>query len=530
MTADVSPLELVLDDENPRFIVLSQKEQSDIRSYLATFEDVCALTNDINSYGNLLPGERIVVLMKGDKYVVVEGNRRTCCLQMLLNRSLIPNGFEHKIPSTSIDIIKNCSIIQVDIVPNREAAIELMSKRHIDGVKQWRPLAKKQFFASNYQLGRRVENLTLITGISVAEIKKDIRDYKFFQSAYAEYYRVHTDNVRDIIQLKIDPFLRIFQVKFSFNGCSKLYPSKFLKMTYDDNFNTISELDKDLFNQIVQLVFEETTITANANTRDNLSSIEGIEPLLKLVVSNDTNDQSNPNDENNHNGNSSSNSEPETTSQDSSKAEEEPEQDDSQKGNNNSSHKGSSSNEPTTGGSAPGGPTPGGPAPRTFFETISWHGKVHPEVKLHEGLINAINELYILSTSFTIVDETKVKSYERFPIATGMILRTAYEQALKLRLHQVNLWGTYYTTYVKGVFPTLKTMEQFADNGTYKPTIFPTLELNSAFNIVMTYSHREFLNANIHNPGEIKVSPDALVGIAQAGMFSLIQGLINLLP
>jgi hypothetical protein len=170
MSITISPLDLLLDDENPRFVILNKKGQEDIRKYLVTYEDTCQLAVAINNYGGLLPGERIVVLQKGSKYVVVEGNRRTCSLQMLLSRDLIPDGFAHKIPTTSDKVKKNCRFIEVDVLPNREAALELMSKRHIEGVKQWRPIAKKQFFASNYQFGRNVQNLARITGIKESEI------------------------------------------------------------------------------------------------------------------------------------------------------------------------------------------------------------------------------------------------------------------------------------------------------------------------------------------------------------------------
>lgn len=148
MAIAISPLDLLLDTENPRFVILQSREQADIRKYLVTYEDVCQLATDINTYGRLLPGERIVALHEGDKYVVVEGNRRTCSLQMLLNRELIPDGFAHRIPHTSASILTNCSNIEVDILSDRNSALELMTKRHIDGVKQWKPLAKKQFFAA----------------------------------------------------------------------------------------------------------------------------------------------------------------------------------------------------------------------------------------------------------------------------------------------------------------------------------------------------------------------------------------------
>jgi hypothetical protein len=120
------------------------------------------------------------------------------------------------------------------------------------------------------------------------------------------------------------------------------------------------------------------------------------------------------------------------------------------------------------------------------------------------------------------------KAYECFPVATGMILRTAYEEVLRLRLEQLNKWKDFMQTVQKNRFPTLKAMEQFVTKNDQNK-IFETPELLSAINSIITYRHRDFLNANIHNPGAIKVSPDALSGMAQAGMFTLIQGLINLL-
>ena len=67
MAITISPLDLLLDDENPRFVVLNSREQNDIRKYLVTYEDVCQLANDINDYGGILPGERIVVLKRRDR-------------------------------------------------------------------------------------------------------------------------------------------------------------------------------------------------------------------------------------------------------------------------------------------------------------------------------------------------------------------------------------------------------------------------------------------------------------------------------
>lgn len=513
MAVTVSPLDLVLDVENPRFVILASREQADIRKYLVTYEDVCQLATAINEYGSLLPGERIVVLQEEDKYVVVEGNRRTCSLQFLLSRDLIPDGFAHRIPHTSAAVIEKCSSIEVDVLSDRNAALELMTKRHIQGVKQWKPLAKKQFFAANYQDGRgqSVHDLSRITGIREGEIKDDIRDYKFFSDVYTKYASNHPEFNREIIVLKTDPFWRIFKAKFEYPAGCKISPKEFLQISYDDTLNTVSSLSPALFEQITQLVFERTIVQEAVTTRNVLTDVEGIMPLLQAVVDCTTDKDGSehaPTAEYASDAEDATN--PETVHN---------------KADSLSPHDASGKiNSDSGSNDLSGGPRPGGPLPRSFFETISWHGKLSPSIPSHQGLLYAINELYGLSSQHC----NRQKAYRIFPIATGMVLRTVYEQALKLRLNQVGLWGT----YIQGLnhkLPTLSSMETFICNGTNKPVVFPDQSLLLAYDRVIAATHRDFLNANIHYPGNINVTADSLEAIAAGGMFSVIQGIINLL-
>ena len=120
------------------------------------------------------------------------------------------------------------------------------------------------------------------------------------------------------------------------------------------------------------------------------------------------------------------------------------------------------------------------------------------------------------------------KAYEVFPASAGMILRTAYEQVLILELKRAQLWNPFMQTVRRYNYPTLKGIEDFAKESDNKSQIFPTDDLKAAFQSIITYHQRDFLNANIHSPGMIRVTSDSLKGIAQAGMFTLIQGLIEL--
>jgi len=172
--------------------------------------------------------------------------------------------------------------------------------------------------------------------------------------------------------------------------------------------------------------------------------------------------------------------------------------------------------------SASGGPVPGGPAPKTFFEAISWAGKLDPINPEHLGLIVSLDELHRLSNT----NCGRQKAYQIFPIAAGMVLRTVYEQALIFRLKQMSLWSTFCATLRPGAFPQLSGIETFVAN--QLSTIFTETKMKNAFQLIQKFAHRDFLNANIHAPGNIRVTADALTSIAAAGMYSVIQGIIDL--
>lgn len=110
-----------------------------------------------------------------------------------------------------------------------------------------------------------------------------------------------------------------------------------------------------------------------------------------------------------------------------------------------------------------------------------------------------------------------------------MVLRTVYEQALRLRLRQVHLWGAYCQTLRNASFPTLKSMEDFINLEANKSIVLPTQDMVLTYDCVIAATHRDFLNANIHYPGNINVTAASLEAIAAGGMFALIQGIINMI-
>ena len=286
MSLTISPFDLTLDKQNPRFVVLDEANEEAIRKYMAMYEDVCQLAEGINNNKGLLLGERIVIIQENNQNIVMEGNRRTVALQFLLDKSLIPDGFQHKIPTVTQETLSNITNIEVDIAPTRQYAIALMSKRHIEGVKEWKPLAKKQFFATMFMNGNPITELSKRTGIRASDIRKDIRDYKLLLSVSKKYKQDHPDFDEDLITYKIDPFLRILIAGQLVKPGLNKSPSEILKIKYDIQENTLSDLPGDMFEKILEMIFKTTIVDKMITTRNTLFDILSIKALLDTLEDN----------------------------------------------------------------------------------------------------------------------------------------------------------------------------------------------------------------------------------------------------
>ncbi len=510
MSILVNPLDLILDLENPRFVRIDGGDLSAIRKYMATFEDVCSLANDINNNNGLLLGERIVVIQENGQYLVMEGNRRTCALQFLLDRNLIPNGFQHRIPTVNPETLRHIGQIDVDVAPDRDYAVNLMGKRHITGVKRWKPLAKKRFFAGMFIRGNTINDLSSITGISSSEIRKDIRDYKFLLSASRQYKVAHPEFNEDIISYEISRFLRIFDSKQQTREGLQA-AREILKIRYDDREDTLSDLPTGLFEQIVELVFQTTIVDGTVTTRRTLFDVPGVESLLETELGNLINGP---------------NSEPPTTPFPTPQILDTTPRKPSHGTIPPTNVPTPMTTPPPSPQPMPGGPTPGGDPPPTFFEHISWHGKLDPANQDHVGLIVALNELYNMSTNTFKVAGRYEKIYSQFPVGAGMLFRTAYEQALKLQLKKTGLWDSFIAPFLKSnSFPMLSKIESHTQ--TNASVALPKSDMRSALSRIIRAAQREFLNGNIHDPGIFRATPATLEGIASGGMFTLIQLIID---
>jgi hypothetical protein len=137
--------DLLLDSENPRHDTLSN--QKEIMQQLLLSEQVTNLAKDITAQNSLSPLDIVAVikLETGNDYIVVEGNRRICAYQLLLNPDLAPTErFRSIFKALSKNRKKLPTKIDCIVFDSRDEADHWIRLRHEGaqngiGTKEWLP-------------------------------------------------------------------------------------------------------------------------------------------------------------------------------------------------------------------------------------------------------------------------------------------------------------------------------------------------------------------------------------------------------
>ena len=183
--------DLLLDDENPRFAssILVQSSslkasQSSIIEHLLKYADIQKLAQRINEVHELHGAELITCYKRGEKLVVLEGNRRICACKLLLDRSLIPEEYKRNFPFVNDETKENLESIVVIVYPNRESVQAYLSDRHIAGVKKWSALEKNNYYMNLFQAYKTIEAVQPYTSDTPGIIRKCIIKYQFFMDVF----------------------------------------------------------------------------------------------------------------------------------------------------------------------------------------------------------------------------------------------------------------------------------------------------------------------------------------------------------
>lgn len=71
--------------------------------------------------------------------------------------------------------------ISVDLMKNRLSAQSSLAAKHIDGIKKWSTLSKYKFITSEFDNGKGIDEISVITGITKQKIRSGLKDYRVIQ-------------------------------------------------------------------------------------------------------------------------------------------------------------------------------------------------------------------------------------------------------------------------------------------------------------------------------------------------------------
>jgi hypothetical protein len=150
---------LLLDTENVR-IRADITDQDEILSYLFMHEEVLNLLRDIARDG-YFDNEQPVVIAVGDKFVVLEGNRRVSSLKALAEPDRIPSHAQRIRAATARaedqDFPKR---IRVMVAPDRSAALQVIARLHTrNPKKRWIREQQAMFYYDRVREGETLEDL-----------------------------------------------------------------------------------------------------------------------------------------------------------------------------------------------------------------------------------------------------------------------------------------------------------------------------------------------------------------------------------
>ncbi len=143
----ISVADLLLDPHNPRLpkSMSNSKNEKEIINFLLSDASLIELMLAIGKNG-FFEGEQLLVVKQGEKYLVVEGNRRLSAVKLLHNPE-IGEVYKSKIAQVIVETDKHNIPNEIPclIFDNKDEILKYLGYRHITGIKSWKLLEKARY-------------------------------------------------------------------------------------------------------------------------------------------------------------------------------------------------------------------------------------------------------------------------------------------------------------------------------------------------------------------------------------------------
>lgn len=187
------PDDLLLDVENPRFGLAEASGEPEALEILAKRANLRELWDSIAQKG-FEPFEPLVAFPRGDKYVVVEGNRRLAAVKTLIAPELLSELKGPTPPEITDAVRATLEKLPVNVVEKREDADDYIGFKHINGPATWEALAKAKFAVRLFDKmqvqdeDNRVQLLSKRLGDSRQLILRSLVAFKIIEQAIGEAF------------------------------------------------------------------------------------------------------------------------------------------------------------------------------------------------------------------------------------------------------------------------------------------------------------------------------------------------------
>lgn len=135
---------LLLDPDNPRLPKsMSNKNEKEIINFLLSDASLIELMLAIGKNG-YFEGEQLLVVPQGEKYLVIEGNRRLSAVK-LLHHPELGNTYKSKIEQVINETSERPDPIPCLVFEDKDEILRYLGYRHITGIKSWKLLEKARY-------------------------------------------------------------------------------------------------------------------------------------------------------------------------------------------------------------------------------------------------------------------------------------------------------------------------------------------------------------------------------------------------
>ncbi len=271
---EISINQLLLDEENIR-LDIANKTQDIVITDLFVNEDAMQILESIYKNG-LFPDESPVVIKQGNKFVVIDGNRRVVSLKAMAMPGITPKRFQQKI-ERMMQGYEPINKIKVVIAPNRNDANQYLAAKHTKTTRRpWSALRRAYFYYAQKENGVNIEKL--IERYENKDIPRYIRMYEMQQIALS------LNNISNDVRQNVS------SKNFEITTLERLYNDKYVQrklgISFDQKTGQAFAPKSDLFDKAYSKIITDI-VYEKISSRKEIKDVDDRKKYIDGFVSSD---------------------------------------------------------------------------------------------------------------------------------------------------------------------------------------------------------------------------------------------------